>query len=265
MMKACHGCLVLLVALWANAALSDDLTTIDRRISKEPKYETQPYYVLLVFGPQADRHAWLVLDGEVLYVDRNCNGDLTEANERVDLDVEATKKRNVAPGEYKGMNVFNIGEIAGHRLRLDFWVRDKSFVPKDDEHEILKKYRKERQENGWENASLYRLTHDGGAQIPVILCQQPKHAQTSHLDGPLTFQLKWDDRQSLKRGSSKGVFAVNIGTWGVPTRNSRYPVFSRLTTGEVPANVYPVARFEFPNKAPDQPPIKLEVTLDQRC
>jgi len=38
-----------------------------------------------------------------------------------------------------------------------------------------------------------------------------------------------------------------------------------LTTGEVPAFVHPVARFEFPNKAPGQPPIKLAVTLDRRC
>ncbi len=60
-----------------------DLTKVDRAIAKEPKYQDQPRYALLVFGPKADRRAWLVMDGEdVLYIDRNGNGDLTEEGER---------------------------------------------------------------------------------------------------------------------------------------------------------------------------------------
>jgi hypothetical protein len=96
------------------------------------------------------------LDGEVLYVDRNGNGDLTEANECVQLDAEATKQIKVTPGAYKGMNIFNVGTVAGIRLRLEFWVRDENFVPKG-ESEIVKKYREEREENGWENATLVRI------------------------------------------------------------------------------------------------------------
>jgi len=204
------------------------------------------------------------VDGDVLYVDRNGNGDLTEPDERVELDRKATEKIKVAPGEYKGMNVFDLGEVAGTRLELQFWVRDEGFTPKGDEDEVLTKYRKERRENGWENASLYRLTKDGRAQIPVMLCQRPKDAQVSHLSGPLTFAVKWGDRQMLKRGA-ENIFDVHIGTPGLVTRNSRYPVFAPLTTGEVPAGVHAVARFEFPNKALGKPSIKLEVKLDQRC
>src|SRR5262245_61404483 len=245
-----------------------DLKKVDRTIVKEPKYTSQPYYALLAFGPEAKARAWLVVDGEVLYVDRNGNGDLTEKDERVELDREATGKIKVAPGEYKGMNVFNLGEVAGTRLVLQFWVRDKTFTPKEDkdEHEILTKYRKERRENGWENASLYRVGKDGTqAQIPVLLCRKPSDAQVSHLGGPLTFAAKWGDRQALKRGAGENVFDVNIGTPGLGTRNSRYPVFAPLTTAEVPAAAYPVARFEFPNRAAGKPPVKLEVRLDRRC
>src|SRR5262245_45111521 len=107
--------LVLGVVFWwgsAEAGELVDLTKVDRAIVKEPKYQSQPRYALLVFGPKADRRAWLVMDGEdVLYVDRNGNGDLTEEGERVALDAEATKKVNVAPGAYKGMNVFDIGSV----------------------------------------------------------------------------------------------------------------------------------------------------------
>ena len=71
---------LLLCALPAQAA---DLAKIERTIAKEPKYEWKPKYGLLVFGPEAKFHVWLVLDGSTLYVDRNGNGDLTEPDKRV--------------------------------------------------------------------------------------------------------------------------------------------------------------------------------------
>lgn len=58
---------------------------------------------------------------------------------------------------------------------------------------------------------------------------------------------------------------VAIGTYGLKTKNSKYSVFSPLTIGEVPTDVHPVARLEFPNEAAGGAAIPLEVTLDQRC
>ena len=49
-----------------------DLTKVDRRIRKEPAYESKPKYCLLVFGPEAKHRVWLVLDGDVLYVRSGC-------------------------------------------------------------------------------------------------------------------------------------------------------------------------------------------------
>ena len=164
-MKPASIALALVAIGWtALPTRSADLKNMDRTIVKEPKYTSQPYYALLVFGPEAKTRVWLVLDGEVLYVDRNGNGDLTEANERVELDVEATKKIKVAPGAYTGMNVFNIGEVEGVRLELHFWVRNKEFVPEDD---FYKQLLKERADNRWESASLMRISKDGSqAQNP---------------------------------------------------------------------------------------------------
>jgi hypothetical protein len=59
-----------------------DLTKIDRTIAAGPSYKSKPSYCLLVFGPQAKTRVWLVRDREILYVDRNGNGDLTENGER---------------------------------------------------------------------------------------------------------------------------------------------------------------------------------------
>jgi hypothetical protein len=58
------------------------LTKIDRTIAKEPAYKSKPKYCLLIFGPEAKTRVWLVLDGNVLYVDRNGNGDLTGEGKR---------------------------------------------------------------------------------------------------------------------------------------------------------------------------------------
>src|SRR5215471_16480239 len=71
-----------------------DLTKIDRAIAKEPAYRSKtPKYGLLVFGPEAKSRAWVVLDGDFLYVDRNCNGDLTEEGER--LVIKRKPQRNL--------------------------------------------------------------------------------------------------------------------------------------------------------------------------
>jgi hypothetical protein len=73
------GCLAIALPTDAPAA---DLSKVERVIRKEPVYKSKdPRYCLLVFGPKADYRVWLVLDGDTLYVDRNGNGDLTEAGE----------------------------------------------------------------------------------------------------------------------------------------------------------------------------------------
>lgn len=67
-----------------------DYTRIDRRIAKEPKYIASPRYALFLFDPKGQFRVWAVLDKskadaphyDVLYFDKNGNGDLTEAGER---------------------------------------------------------------------------------------------------------------------------------------------------------------------------------------
>ena len=78
----------LLLTLAAIASLSAsaatvDLKKIDRSIRKEPAYQSKnPQYCLLAFGPEANVHVWLVIDGDALSVDRNGNGDLTDPGKR---------------------------------------------------------------------------------------------------------------------------------------------------------------------------------------
>src|SRR5262249_56425334 len=74
---------LLVVGNTAVTAWGADLTKIDRTIAKEPAYKSKPQYCLLLFGPEAKTRVWLVRDGDVLYVDRNGTGGLTEDGGRV--------------------------------------------------------------------------------------------------------------------------------------------------------------------------------------
>src|SRR5262245_19523703 len=92
----------LVLAVLGSAASAADLAKIDRTIAKEPAYKGKPKYCLLVFGPEAKMRAWLVLDGDLVYIDRNGNGDLTEPGEQV-----AWK------GDLKTMALGSVGRTGG--------------------------------------------------------------------------------------------------------------------------------------------------------
>src|SRR6476660_2009490 len=79
-----HVMSLALILLTAAAGQSADLKKVDRQIKKEPAYQSKsPRYVLLAFGPEAKDRAWLVCDGDTLYVDRNGDGDLTAPGNKV--------------------------------------------------------------------------------------------------------------------------------------------------------------------------------------
>jgi len=83
-MSARFLCAHLVACLIAVPLSAADLTKVSRTIDKEPVYKSKsPKYCLVVLGKEAKTKLWLVLDGDALYVDRNCNGDLTEPGERI--------------------------------------------------------------------------------------------------------------------------------------------------------------------------------------
>src|SRR6516164_8912787 len=102
-MSHCHHLVGLIcVLLLEGQASAGDLSQIERKIIKEPSYKSKPKYCLLVFGVDAKARVWLALDGDVLYVDRNGNGDLTEKSERVSRDDDGSNANFIS---------FNAGDI----------------------------------------------------------------------------------------------------------------------------------------------------------
>lgn len=73
----CAVCVALPVSAADQEAV--DLTKIDRSVINEPEYSQAPRYCLMVLGPTAETRVWLVLDGDALFVDKNGDGDLSDA------------------------------------------------------------------------------------------------------------------------------------------------------------------------------------------
>ena len=251
-----------------------DLAGIDRTIHREPGYKSTPRYALLVIGPSAEHRAWFVVDGdEVAYIDRNGNGDLTDPDERIELDRAATDKIHLASTQsVKAMHVFQIGNVAGAVLNFQLWVRNPEYNPSEDEslkdHPEILAYQQDMRDRDWTNGSLYRVANNGmKAQIPLALTTKPDDAQICHLFGPLTIHLKWGERQMLEPWPKKTVFDINIGSRNLPPRDWKHSGFdfAPLTTSEIPVDVHPVVTFEYPAVGPGGKPLYQTLSLDERC
>src|SRR5437660_1658389 len=83
-MKPLHGWTTAVLVLWLSPALGAQPAWDLSRPKKEPAYQSEPRYALVVFGLKAETRVWMVLDGSILYVDLNANGDLTEPDKRLE-------------------------------------------------------------------------------------------------------------------------------------------------------------------------------------
>src|SRR5262249_50027955 len=193
----CRPATLLTLFLAAQPTRAVDLTRIDRTIAREPVYQTRnPKYGLLVFGPEAKSRAWVVLDGDFLYVDRNCNGDLTEAGERLIIKKQWELNRDAKkPGKW----------IAGDDVRVAITVPDGTV------HQV--KFRRTSTGLGLASQSLGGQYVGASYREDLILADRPQEAPIVHLNGPLTFQLadapkKWAPGEAIE-------FVVLFGTPGL--------------------------------------------------
>ncbi len=209
------------------------LAEIPRTIAKEPAYQTEsPGYCLLVFGLKAKTRVWLVVDGDHVYLDRNGNGDLTEAGECVDK---------------KDCGWFLLGEVteadgktAHEKLRIRVWEDSKFSVALRSPH------------------AAYRFVGRDDFARPR-LAAKPADAPIIHPNGPITLaaftpmnfafrsadetrdsQFEWLNLMAGSRGLGPGTFTVMDGD-GVPG----------LTKGGRTV----LAEIEFPARTADAPPI----------
>lgn len=241
-----------------------DLAKIDRAIKKEPVYKSKtPKYCLFVFGPEAKTRVWLVHDGDVLYVDRNGNGDLTEEGERVETtddivfveDAAGNSKNRHLPqaNDTLGLKVeFKVGTITERdgKTKHTLWVG----LPKDDNRYFL----------GAEVDGKCLQMIDSG--FGFRFSDRPKDAPIVHLNGPLVVH-PWlpmlppeTQHPPLIRGAETNQLVIRIGTDGIGTGTEAW-----LNPFKgIPEDVHPVADIEFPNKQSGGKPIKVRLSLTKR-
>jgi hypothetical protein len=205
-----------------------DLTKIERTIAKEPAYRNQPKYCLLVFGPEAKFRVWLVLDGDVLYVDRNGNGDLTEAGERME---KGRNFRSVGPTFYAGDIAEPGGKVRHTDLRVD---------ASDGYVEITVAGKR-----------MYTSKEQG----VLAFSSRPQDAPIIHFNGTLTFGLVPRGREA----AALDHIVVEIGTPGLGKGT-----FAAIELETVPDRLAPSAEVELPNKNPEGKPLKVKTVLPNR-
>jgi hypothetical protein len=256
---------LLIAALLPASAAAADLTKVDRTLRKEPAYRHSPKYCLLVFGPKADFRVWLVQDGDVLYVDRNGNGDLTEPGEKVKQKNDRDTYRVFEPGSasdgtltHTELMVINsrtneaVVDNAREWKRVNaskggpwtWTVRVQAERPAGDERKLPRRigYIANGDQNGW-----------------LVFADRPQDAPIVHFNGPWTLGLQ--DYKAKFTAGHKSMLQIGVGTFGVGPGTFSFVMYKDT----IPETAYPLADVRFPALGKGGEPIKRKYTLKERC
>lgn len=224
------------LAPFANGA---DLSKIERTIAKAPKISTDnPRYCLLAFGPAAKARVWLVVDGRKLYLDRNADGDLTQAGETLEAIRDPDTKQE--PDE-QGYREFR-GEVQ--------IPGDLDAAGKQVSHHV---------EVWMLNEAGSYLTVKIGDREHVSYPQfasKPADAPLLHVGGPLEILLA-DSR--LARGKKSTDLRVQVATPGMGKDTA-----AALSNEKLDPAIRPELEVEFP-APPGGIPLKMKLALTERC
>jgi len=243
-----YATLTVLIAVFliTTPASAAELAKIDRSISREPAYKTkQPRYCLLVLGAEAERRIWMVLDGDVLYVDKNGNGDLTEPGEQLKV---ATPNQD--PASFEAIEVLGPDGKSKHKLEVSVykWLQKKGGEQVELEPAVT---------ISWKDN--YHFVAWGDEKSPLPFSVRREDAPIVHIGARLHMGL--EIREPLRRKSADE-FELNAAV-GCPGLGKGS--FASLIYSPIPEALRPHAVFEFPAKTPGDPPIKVEMDFKQRC
>jgi hypothetical protein len=252
-----------------------DLTKIPRQIGKEPACVGEKHwYCLLVFGPKAETRVWLIHDpgkdwfdpkDDVLYVDRNGNGDLTEAGEKVFAKEYTTQVFLSFAKELETLHLpdFYAGEImelSGKVRHTNLHIRSHGFSGGQQNYTV--------------SVSLHGKHLQTTSSSLLRFGKTKEDAPIIHFNGPLSLQLvtgtgvtfvpndgspPTEEQVMLVPGKPQRIYAC-VGGEGVGPGT-----FAAMQADFVPGDVRPVAEFEFTHIDPKKPPIKVKCKLALAC
>jgi hypothetical protein len=242
---------VLAVGLVAGpgVAAAADLAKVDRTIRREPAYKSrEPRYCLLVFGPAADYRVWLVLDGDALYVDRNGNGDLTEAGEATGPEAADTDPCSFRPVRVRRPDGKAEEELS---FALYGWFDYRAGRATDRVCPSVSVTWGGRVYGSW-----------GDETGPCVWGTRPADAPVLHVGGPLQMGFEVPAESALEwKGSYQIEVNAAVGTKGLGRGSFVHLSYAK---DAIPKDIYPTVVIEFPGKTPG-PPERVRTVLKQRC
>jgi hypothetical protein len=227
--------------LLAAPALAVDYDKIDRSIRKEPRYAGKPEYALLLFGHEAGRRVWVVIDAETVFVDRNGDGDLTAADERLGK-IDDDKEIEITDPDGKTRYL-----IASLRVYRD----------KDEPPQLMA------------NVDIHGdLEYQ--QYCDAALGATPREAAIAHFHGPLaigprTISWKVPPTVELKAGEKPVDLYAMVGTMNERHRCWVVVVSHKAKECCFADRVRPNVTVEFAAKEPGGPLVTEEYTLDEFC
>jgi hypothetical protein len=235
----------LLLAAAPAAAL--DFDKLDRRIAKEPSYRAKPLYGLALLGPDGQTRVWMALDGERLYIDRNCNGDLTDDGPPAEL-----KDKNSDPASFEILDVSPDGGKSVYKFDIALWgrpsLRRASPLGEPFNQSIHVTFPDGRWFGAW-----------GDHLSPLMFAAAAKDAPVLHFGGPL--RMGFEIRKPLVR-EPRGDLQLSacVGTPG-----SCPGAWAHLMYKTIPGGVHPKVVLELPPAKAGGKPVRAEFALAQRC
>jgi hypothetical protein len=231
------------LSLWTTVVLltvplpgyAADLGKIDGTLRKEPAYQAKPKYCLVVLGPEAKTRVWLVLDGDVLYADRNGDGDLTSKDERF------SKTHSL-------QEVFQFDTIPARPGDVPFSLKVEVKPGREGQETRYQISCKPQKGKGFSQRT------DG----VLLFADKPREAPVVHFGGPLTRTiLDWHkplQRRRLRRLQDNEL-SILVGTPVLGGKHEAfatvYQSFRELAGGES----FPVVEVRLPGKDPGARPI----------
>jgi hypothetical protein len=255
--------------LTSTLAPAAELTAIDRTIAREPAYAGKsPRYALLVLGPGAKDRVWLVKDGNVLYVDRNGNGDLTDPGEKI----TASKGNSGENGYTFEIPDLTLGGRKHFNLRVAFrplrqWAFGETArradvqaaLKKDPQAEVLSLSLKATMPHLNPAARVWFFAGPIDLDGPLSPSPSLKKAPVVHIGGPLEISLHVS-RPTLRRNRTNDLMLA-VGTRG-PGPGTFAAVGYQNT---IPADAHPVAELTLTPRKAGSEPVKKRFEFKERC
>lgn len=263
--------LTALIFFCSPPTLAADLASLDRTIGKEPKYQSKPLYCLLVFGREAKHKAWVVLDGDTLYVDRHGAGDLTSADCRVKGKSDPFTERVFEAGDltingvaYSGLRLSvqsakaGIGEAYRQMPMFQQFLKahpNGKLFTISVEVPFAKPFPDVRDGSPLKKTRQYAAEFDKNGILQ--LAARPEEAPVIHFGGPWTM---WPDgQQKLVRGRNEDL-VLKLGTPGHGAGTFACICYDIL----VPDRAKPHLRIEYPARSQEKALVRNYV-LEDRC